>query len=313
MDESGAPRIVVVYADEAAKPRASQVAARLQAPLRHIDARNSDKHDGSGSLSHLYPEENLVYLEIGEADSLLSWDTPKSGSLRISFTDGANGYRRRRVSPRSDTLARAIGLSRRMTRAAIANWSVLDATAGMCTDTWAMAAYGCRVMAFERSGWLQVLQTDALRQAIAQPDARECASRISLINADAGDWLSNLVNHCGQETYRRQTDRLFTEPPAHPAYLSSAPDVIYIDPMYPQRKKSAAVKKNMQTLQRLIGPDQDSKELLDAAMAAATKLSIKRVVVKRPANSESLENSSGIKPTHNHESKNTRYDVYLFS
>jgi len=313
MDESTIARIVVVYANDAAKSRASRLAARLQAPLRHIDDKNSNNHNASGSLADCGPEENLVYLEIGETDSLLSWETPQPGSLRLSFTEGANGYRRSRVSPRSDTLARAIGLNRRMTSTAIANWSVLDATAGMCTDTWAMAAFGCRVMAFERSRWLQVLQTDALHQAIAQPEARECASRISLINADASEWLSNLLSHCSQEIYHRQTDSHSSELPADPAYLSSAPDVIYIDPMYPQRKKSAAVKKNMQTLQRLIGPDHDSKELLDAAIAAATKLSIKRVVIKRPANAESLNNSLRIKPNHNHESKNTRYDVYLFN
>jgi len=56
------------------------------------------------------------------------------------------------------------------------------------------------------------------------------------------------------------------------------PDVIYLDPMYPEKKKSASVKKNMQMLQKLLGHDLDTDEVLSAALLKADK----RVVVKRP-------------------------------
>jgi len=315
MDESGTARIVVVYANDTAKSRASSVAAQLKAPLRHI---NETENDGAKGLPGQHSPENVFRLEIGDADSQLMWDTPQAGNFQISFTTGSNGYRRTRASPRSDTLARAIGLNRKMTRSEIADWSVLDATAGACTDTWAMAAYGCKVLAFERSGCLHVLQTDALHQATTLPETRECASRIMLIHADAGNWLQSLVSH-GIRGHQASPDRQLTntkesainQSVAKPSYCLSAPDVIYIDPMYPHRKKSAAVKKGMQTLQRLLGPDLDSQQLLDAALLAAASFTIKRVVVKRPTGAELLNNSFSIEPAHNHESKNTRYDVYL--
>jgi 16S rRNA (guanine1516-N2)-methyltransferase len=81
------------------------------------------------------------------------------------------------------------------------------------------------------------------------------------------------------------------------------PDVIYIDPMYPERKKSALVKKDMQILQRLHGKDVNASELLENALLFAKK----RVVVKRPINAETL--SSRI-PNTCIKSKKTRYDIY---
>ena len=83
----------------------------------------------------------------------------------------------------------------------------------------------------------------------------------------------------------------------------TVPDVIYIDPMYPDRKKSALVKKDMQILQRLHGEDDNAAELLDNALRYAKK----RVVVKRPIQAETLSEK---KPNTCIKSKKTRYDVY---
>ena len=82
------------------------------------------------------------------------------------------------------------------------------------------------------------------------------------------------------------------------------PDVIYIDPMYPQRKKSALVKKDMQILQRLLGKDQDAEKLLDTALQCAAE----RVVEKRPVHASPVGN---VKPDTSISSKKTRYDIYL--
>jgi len=85
------------------------------------------------------------------------------------------------------------------------------------------------------------------------------------------------------------------------------PDVIYLDPMYPEKKKSASVKKNMQLLQKLLGHDLDTGEVLNAALTKATK----RVVVKRPKGAAVLNASR--QPTLAYESKGTRYDTYIIS
>lgn len=60
--------------------------------------------------------------------------------------------------------------------------------------------------------------------------------------------------------------------------LSPAPDVVYLDPMYPHRQKSALVKKEMRVFQSLVGNDDDADSLLIPAMTIAKR----RVVVKRP-------------------------------
>ena len=82
------------------------------------------------------------------------------------------------------------------------------------------------------------------------------------------------------------------------------PEVIYMDPMYPSRGKSALVKKDMRLLHQLAGPDTDSEQLL----TTARRVAIKRVVVKRPKSAPFVRDQ---KPATSIESKNTRYDIYL--
>jgi 16S rRNA (guanine1516-N2)-methyltransferase len=85
--------------------------------------------------------------------------------------------------------------------------------------------------------------------------------------------------------------------------LDTVPDCIYIDPMFPpKRKKSALAKKSMVVLRDLIGDDQD-KELL---FGVALKVTGKRVVVKSPDYAEPL----GGKPSESYQGKLLRYDVY---
>jgi 16S rRNA (guanine1516-N2)-methyltransferase len=81
------------------------------------------------------------------------------------------------------------------------------------------------------------------------------------------------------------------------------PDIIYVDPMFPERKKSAQVKKEMQALHQIVGGDEDSHKILELALEKA----LYRVVVKRPAHSEYLGN---LKPNYSLEGKSTRYDIF---
>jgi 16S rRNA (guanine1516-N2)-methyltransferase len=81
------------------------------------------------------------------------------------------------------------------------------------------------------------------------------------------------------------------------------PDVVYIDPMFPPSKKSALVKKEMRAFHQLVGADQDSGELLEAALEVA----IHRVVVKRPLKSEYV---TGKKPSYSLSGKAIRFDIY---
>jgi len=88
--------------------------------------------------------------------------------------------------------------------------------------------------------------------------------------------------------------------------LETKPECIYIDPMFPpKRKKSALPKKSMTILRDLLGDDEDKEQLFEMAYQTATK----RVVVKSPDYAEPIAG----KPSESFSGKLLRYDVYLKS
>jgi 16S rRNA (guanine1516-N2)-methyltransferase len=87
--------------------------------------------------------------------------------------------------------------------------------------------------------------------------------------------------------------------------LDVAADVIYLDPMFPQRDKSAAVKKEMALFQLLLAAEPDDS---DELLAWALTRDVARVVVKRPLRAGTL---GGIEPSHTIEGKAVRYDVHV--
>ena len=80
--------------------------------------------------------------------------------------------------------------------------------------------------------------------------------------------------------------------------------MVYLDPMFPHKKKSAAVKKPMKMFQTLLGHDADADDLLTPALSLAAK----RVVVKRPNYAPFLQDKA---PTMQIKGKKHRFDVYL--
>ena len=82
------------------------------------------------------------------------------------------------------------------------------------------------------------------------------------------------------------------------------PEVIYLDPMFPHKEKSALVKKDMQILQDIAEQDTDADALLHLALTIATN----RVVVKRPSTAAFL---ADIKPQPSIKTKKHRFDIYL--
>jgi len=209
------------------------------------------------------------------ADFIELRDTCNDSAIHVDFVGGALQHRRKYGGGRGQTIARAIGLKQGVTPP-----SLVDATAGLAKDAFVFACLGCPVTLIERSPVIARLVEDAMQRASDDDDfAPFIAQGFTLINNNAIDYLSQLDNN-------------------------SRPDVVYLDPMYPERKKSASVKKNMQILQKLLGHDEDSDKLLAAALACAKK----RVVVKRPKGSAAL---SANKPDISYESKKTRYDAYI--
>jgi 16S rRNA (guanine1516-N2)-methyltransferase len=86
-------------------------------------------------------------------------------------------------------------------------------------------------------------------------------------------------------------------------WSGEAPQVIYLDPMFPHRDKSALVKKEMRLFRPLVGDDDDAPALLQAALALATH----RVVVKRSRKAPVI---AGEQPGYVLEGKSSRFDIY---
>ena len=84
----------------------------------------------------------------------------------------------------------------------------------------------------------------------------------------------------------------------------AAPDVVYLDPMFPERTKSAAVKKKFQLLHHLEQPCADEETLVEAALAVHPR----KVVIKRPVKGPLL---AGVKPSYQLAGKAVRYDVLV--
>lgn len=205
------------------------------------------------------------------------FDADLNTAIHVDFVHGALAHREKFGGGRGQAIARAVGLNKPASKRR--EMTVLDATAGLARDAWVLATLGCRVTLVEQSPVLFMLIHDGITRALTG-NARSCVGN-----------FTNLVN-AGSVLYMQHMD------------TDTRPDVIYIDPMYPERKKSALVKKDMQILHKLIGPPQDETGLLQTAMQYAGQ----RVVVKRPLQAEPVGN---IPPDASIRSKKTRYDLYL--
>ena len=82
-------------------------------------------------------------------------------------------------------------------------------------------------------------------------------------------------------------------------------EAILIDPMHPERKKTALVKLELRQVREIVGTDDDAADIVRLAIAHARK----RVVLKWPAKADPLEGIQ--KCTHQITGKTTRYDVFM--
>ena len=164
--------------------------------------------------------------------------------------------------------------------------TVLDATAGLAGDAFVLATLGCPVTLLERSPVIFTLIEDAVERAAFSDSFQPIlANGFHIINSDANDYIEQSI-----------------------VGGTEAPDVIYIDPMFPERKKSALVKKDMQILQRLHQNDNQGADRKNALLLEnALRLAKKRVVVKRPIHAPTISEK---KPNTTIKSKKTRYDIY---
>lgn len=190
---------------------------------------------------------------------------------------------------------------------------VLDATAGMGEDSFLLAAAGFTVSLYERDEVIADLLEDALERAKLVPELASAAGRMELHKEDS---IAAMLRIGEGKTLKAQADTLAGETKALQVQADTltgeakalqgtdAPDVILLDPMFPERQKSALIKKKFQLLQKLERPCSDEVELLRAAMAAGPK----KIVIKRPLKGPYL---GGLKPSHSITGKAIRYDCLV--
>lgn len=228
-----------------------------------VDYQNSDLKDDACVLAH-----RLGLNVTRDAESCL-YLTPEKLCLKLAEFSllapdfSAAAWMKRKLQGKKQGIVKACKPH--------AGIQIIDATAGWGRDSAVLASFGAHVLMLERNPIMAALLEDALRRRPEQ------LLNLSLEQIDACSYFESLS-------------------------VNEYPDVIYIDPMHPSRTKSALVKKDLQALQQLIGPDDDALELLSCAINHCKQ----RVVVKWPQKKQAL-----LKPDLSVEGKTVRFDVYF--
>ena len=257
--------IAVLAKDLSARLTAELLAAKLQTPLLHEQ-----------SAAEITDYEFVVIVD--ESGIALQQTGRKApGPIRAEFTEGAVDHRRKFGGGKGQMIAKAVGIK------AGCYPHVLDATAGLGKDSFVLASLGCKVTMLERSPVVQALLGDGLARALDFASAHDVElfsllQQMTLIAQDSNEYLSALDS-------------------------AVFPDVIYLDPMFPERQKSADVKKEMAAFHSIVGKDDDADSLLPLALAHVNY----RVVVKRPRKAPFLNSHT---PSYQLEGKSSRYDIY---
>lgn len=155
--------------------------------------------------------------------------------------------------------------------------TAIDATAGLGEDAILLAAAGFRVQLYERNPIIAALLRDALERAAKVDALSDIVSRMTFAEADSITALQG---------------------------LSERPDIILLDPMFPERQKSALIKKKFQLLHSIEQPCQDEEQLLQAAMQAHPR----KIIIKRPLKGPYL---ADVRPSHSLSGKAIRYDCIV--
>lgn len=189
--------------------------------------------------------------------------------LTFSFTKGA--YWQRLKKGQHERLAKLCKPARHS--------AVLDMTAGLLQDSLILARCGFQVTALERNDELWQVAQNSLQAFMSETGYSDTAQRLQHLKADATQWQA-------EQEYA----------------------VVYLDPMFPERDKSAAVTKEAQYLQSKEQPASALEE--QALLERAKTIAQKRVIVKRPANAPFLAEQA---PDFSDGGKAIRYDVYLIT
>ena len=191
--------------------------------------------------------------------------------LKCSFIEGPILHRLKYGKGRGQNLAKAVGMKFNKNR------NIIDATAGLGYDSFILASLGAKITLIERSQKMHELLQKGIAEGISfGGEIEKIINRMELLFGDSRDILPKLT-----------------------------PEVIMIDTMYKDRKKTALVKNNMRLVREIVGPDSDYIELLKVALNCAKN----RVVLKQPRYAEPIKEIR--KCSHQILGKTIRYDIFM--
>ena len=191
--------------------------------------------------------------------------------LKCSFIEGPILHRLKYGKGRGQNLAKAVGMKSNKNR------KIVDATAGLGYDAFILASLGAKVTLIERSDKMYEILQNGINEGVSfGGEIEKIINRMDLLFGDSKDILPKL-----------------------------SPEVIMIDTMYKDRKKSALVKNNMRLVREIVGPDSDYIELLKVALNCAKN----RVVLKQPRYAEPIKEIR--KCSHQILGKTIRYDIFM--
>lgn len=302
-------RIPIVLKADGDRAYAEALATHLkttlleEAELRSLSAEGGTKieSDECSASPANSSERNMVWLSVDAAGLSL---TDGDHAMRGDFTKLQKRLQYHNLT--HELLVKATKVKGRE------KLRVIDATAGMGEDSLLLAAAGCEVTLYEQDPVIAALLQDTMRRALEETALHEIVMRMQLVEGDSIDHLRKFGEAATdldvQENDAGRACSILTESAATANGSDIAlkrPDVIYLDPMFPERQKSGLVKKKFQLIHYLEAPAENEEALMQAAIAARPF----KIVVKRPAKGPYL---AGLKPSYSLDGKAIRYDCYVY-
>lgn len=244
-----------------------QTVAILKTPSADLEILKAVE-DFTHMTVHSDVDENVPFYLRVEGRRLQMLVTGSKGlPIEVDFLSGEWEFKIKTLG-KNQLIYKAIGLDRGTT--------VMDATAGFGQDAFTFLLKGCQVTAIEKNPVIFLLLKNGMDRAFETKKWANLRDKLVLLNEGALNAFQN---------------------------VSVAPDAIYLDPMYAEATDKSKSKKEMEFLKIFLNATDQSQSLLTAALQAAGK----RVVIKRPIQSEFLYP----KPTHSFKGRSTRYDMYI--
>ncbi len=228
--------------------------------------KNTSGENSSIEWSNFLKKENFDLSQVSKIVFLHS--SPiiydlAGNKFSIDFNENKLNYHKKKGSIKTELIGRAMGAGR-------AGLRVLDLSAGLGIDAIFLSQLGYQVTALERNPLIYLALQTAWNHLLT---AKE---KINFVYSSALD-------------YFKTTDQTF--------------DVIYFDPMFPDKIKTALPRQEMVFFRNLVGDDVDAQTVLESALKFKN---VERIVVKRPAKAPIL----GGKPHSEVSGKLVRFDIY---